>query len=90
MTFAPVVAIAELWDGDMTARTVNDCNVLLVRLDGVVHAYENRCAHLGVALSKGRLDGPVLTCSRQPPLAVWTSAAAAASIPRPLASGDLQ
>jgi toluene monooxygenase system protein E len=63
MAFAPVAAVAELWDRDITARSVDDCNVLLVRLDGAVYAYENRCAHLGVALSKGRLDGAVLTCS---------------------------
>ena len=63
MPFAPVMAAAELWDGDMTASTIGDCNVLLIRLDGAVYAYENRCAHLGTALSKGRLDGPVLTCS---------------------------
>src|SRR2546422_8304316 len=37
--------------------------VLLVRLDGDVYAYEDRCAHLGVPLSQGTLDGDVLTCS---------------------------
>jgi len=46
----------------MTARRVDGHDVLLVRLNGVVYAYENRCAHLGVALSEGRLDGSVLTC----------------------------
>ena len=62
MAFRPLIAATELWDGDMTARRVNGQDVLLVRLNGVVHAYENRCAHLGVALSEGRLDGIVLTC----------------------------
>jgi toluene monooxygenase system ferredoxin subunit len=63
MAFMPVLAAAELWDGDMTAVTIGGRDVLLVRLDGIVYAYENRCAHLGVALSEGRLDGHVLTCS---------------------------
>lgn len=62
MAFRPIIAATELWDGDMTARRVKGQDVLLVRLNGVVHAYENRCAHLGVALSEGRLDGNVLTC----------------------------
>ena len=62
MPFEPIIADAELWDGDMTAHRVDDRDLLLVRHNGVVYAYENRCAHLGVALSEGRLDGYVLTC----------------------------
>jgi toluene monooxygenase system ferredoxin subunit len=62
MLFMPIIATTELWDGDMTARRVNGLDVLLVRYNGVVSAYENRCAHMGVALSEGRLDGNVLTC----------------------------
>ncbi|HEV3191399.1 MAG TPA: MmoB/DmpM family protein, partial [Polyangiaceae bacterium] len=62
MAFRPIIAAAELWDGDMIARRVDGQDVLLVRLNGVVYAYENRCAHQGVALSEGRLDGYVLTC----------------------------
>ena len=62
MPFEPIFADAELWDGDMTARRVDGHDLLLVRHNGVVYAYENRCAHQGVALSEGRLDGYVLTC----------------------------
>ena len=62
MPFEPIIADAELWDGDMTARRIDGHDLLLVRHNGVVYAYENRCAHLGVALSEGRLDGYVLTC----------------------------
>ena len=62
MPFEPIIADAELWDGDMTAHRVDGRDLLLVRHNGVVYAYENRCAHLGVALSEGRLDGYVLTC----------------------------
>ncbi|HKV95685.1 MAG TPA: MmoB/DmpM family protein [Candidatus Angelobacter sp.] len=62
MPFEAIISDAELWDGDMTARRVDGHDVLLVRHNSVVYAYENRCAHLGVALSEGRLDGHVLTC----------------------------
>ena len=61
MAFRPIIAQL-IWDGDMIARRVDGLDVLLVRLNGVVYAYENRCAHQGVALSEGRLDGHVLTC----------------------------
>ena len=62
MPFKTIIADAELWDGDMTARRVDGHDLLIVRHNGVVYAYENRCAHLGVALSEGRLDRYVLTC----------------------------
>ena len=62
MAFSPIIAAAELWDGDTIARRVEGLDVLLVRLNGFVYAYENRCAHQGVALSEGRLEGNVLTC----------------------------
>lgn len=62
MAFSPIIAAAELWDGDTIARRVEGLDVLLVRLNGFVYAYENRCAHQGVALSEGRLERNVLTC----------------------------
>jgi len=62
MAFRPAVKLDELWEGDMAGVVVDGRKLLLVRLDGAVHAYENRCAHLGVALSEGQLAGATLTC----------------------------
>jgi len=53
----------ELWDGEMRSQVLAGRKVLVLRIGGHFHAYEDRCAHLGVALSSGRLDGHVLTCS---------------------------
>lgn len=53
----------DLWSGEMLGVCLHGRRVLLIHLDGEVHAYEDRCAHLGVALSGGRLAGGVLTCS---------------------------
>jgi 3-phenylpropionate/trans-cinnamate dioxygenase ferredoxin subunit len=36
--------------------------VLLVRVDGVLHAIANKCAHMACPLEGGRLDGHVITC----------------------------
>jgi len=63
MAFHRVIAVADLWNGDLVAADVGGTHVLLVKIDDVVHAYANRCAHLGVALSEGSLAGRVLTCS---------------------------
>jgi toluene monooxygenase system ferredoxin subunit len=52
-----------LWIGDMLAKVVDGQPIVLVRLDDAVHAYADRCVHMGVPLSQGRLDGTVLTCS---------------------------
>jgi toluene monooxygenase system ferredoxin subunit len=36
--------------------------VLFVNIEGVLHAYLDRCAHQGVELSRGKLEGRTLTC----------------------------
>ena len=62
MTFAKAAMLEELWGGELTRVLVGSRPVLLVRTGDRVVAYEDRCAHLGVPLSQGRLDGDVLTC----------------------------
>src|SRR5687768_13404402 len=62
MVARPAAAVDDLWDDDMTGVVVAGCPVLLVRLDGVVRAYVDRCPHLGVTLSTGGLAGGVITC----------------------------
>ena len=61
--YQAVGVMDDLWNGELLAASVDGVAVLVVRIDDAVHAYEDRCAHLGVELSKGTLDGRVLTCS---------------------------
>jgi toluene monooxygenase system ferredoxin subunit len=63
MTAHRVAALADLWIGDLVPAQVAGTRVLVVRLGDEVRAYLDRCAHLGVALSEGTLEGGVLTCS---------------------------
>lgn len=63
MAFVRIAAVDDLWCGEMRGYVVRGKKVLLVRIEGAIYAYENRCAHQGVPLSKGRLEGRVLTCS---------------------------
>jgi toluene monooxygenase system ferredoxin subunit len=51
-----------LWDGEMVGVDVGGLPVLLVAVEGQVHAFEDRCLHQQVKLSTGRLEGCVLTC----------------------------
>jgi toluene monooxygenase system ferredoxin subunit len=63
MTVHRVAALAELWAGDLVPARVAGARLVMVRIGDEVHAYEDRCTHLGVALSEGTLEGSVLTCS---------------------------
>jgi toluene monooxygenase system ferredoxin subunit len=63
MSFEAVLPDDELWAGEMRGLLVQGRRVLLVRTDGAVCAYADRCAHLGVPLSQGKLEAGVITCS---------------------------
>jgi toluene monooxygenase system ferredoxin subunit len=63
MSFIKAATLDDLWIGEKLGVVVGGRPVLLVNIEGVVCAYEDRCRHKGVALSLGRLDGHVLTCS---------------------------
>ena|SRR5579859_1655976 len=63
MAFRRVAALDELWDGEMTALEIGGQAVLLVNVEGGIHAYADSCPHLGTRLSRGSLRRNVLTCS---------------------------
>jgi toluene monooxygenase system ferredoxin subunit len=62
VSFQRAAALGELWEGELKGVVVGGAKVLLVRLADGVRAYEDRCAHKGVALSEGRLADGALTC----------------------------
>ena len=63
MSFVEVESAEGFWPGELKAARAADVPILLVNVAGEIRAYEDRCAHQGVALSKGRLEGTALTCS---------------------------
>lgn len=63
MSFVEVLSESELWIGEMRPVQVAGRRVLLLRTERGVHAYEDRCPHLGYPLSRGKLEGDTLTCS---------------------------
>lgn len=62
--WAEAMPLDELWEGDMAGVTVDGKPVLLVNVDGQVHAYANRCPHQAWKLDEGDLDGSRLICAR--------------------------
>ena len=63
MSWRQVMGVDDLWIGEMRAETVEGRPVLLVNVEGQIRAFEDRCAHQGIPLSRGRLLAGVLTCA---------------------------
>ena len=72
MAFECVMAEDELWEGEMLTSRVGGKRILLLREQGIVYAYEDRCPHQAVALSAGRYERGRITCSAHS----WVFAAA--------------
>jgi len=62
MTRFRAATLAELPASGLVPRLVAGRKLLLVRIGDSVSAYEDRCAHLGLPLSGGRLEGNSLFC----------------------------
>jgi nitrite reductase/ring-hydroxylating ferredoxin subunit len=58
-----VATLAELPEGGMRAVTVANVEILLTRVNGVVHAMGNRCGHMNASLAEGALAGQIVTCA---------------------------
>jgi 3-phenylpropionate/trans-cinnamate dioxygenase ferredoxin subunit len=62
--FIAVARADELRDGEMKKVEVDGRELLLARVEGVYYAIEDRCPHMGGDLSKGSLQGSVVTCPK--------------------------
>jgi nitrite reductase/ring-hydroxylating ferredoxin subunit/uncharacterized membrane protein len=60
--FVPVLAEAELREGELRRVEANGTPVLLVRRNGLIRAIAETCAHLGGPLAEGRLEGGSVVC----------------------------
>lgn len=60
--FVEVCDEATLWEGEMQSFDVGDDEVLVISIDGVLHAYQGTCPHQHISLVEGTLEGTVLTC----------------------------
>lgn len=63
MSWKAVLREEELWIGEKLGLEIEGQKLLLVNVEGAVHAFEDRCAHQSWPLSRGQLQGRELTCS---------------------------
>ena len=59
-----VASIDDLSEGTMKKYQVQDTEILIARIGGKYYATQNKCPHFGGDLSKGKLEGNVVTCPR--------------------------
>jgi 3-phenylpropionate/trans-cinnamate dioxygenase ferredoxin subunit len=64
MVFTKVGEITEVPAGAMKFYAVGDREILVLNVNGTYYAMNNKCPHMGGDLSKGTLQGIVLTCPR--------------------------
>ena len=64
MAKVKVAAINEIPVNSMRKFEVNGTTVLVANVAGSFYAIADRCTHLGGSLSKGELNGKVVTCPR--------------------------
>ena len=62
IAFVEVGERDDLWIGEMRRCDVSGQPVLLLNVDGEIHAYADACPHQAVSLSEGEFDGRRLTC----------------------------
>jgi len=54
----------EIENGTMKEISVDGREILLARADDQYYATDNRCPHMGGNLSRGKLEGTVVTCPK--------------------------
>jgi 3-phenylpropionate/trans-cinnamate dioxygenase ferredoxin subunit len=60
--FTEVAKTGDLGDGTMKTVRAGGRDLLLARVGEQYYAAENRCPHMGGDLSKGTLEGTIVTC----------------------------
>ncbi len=59
-----VASIDDLPEGTMKKYQVQDTETLIAKIGGKYYATQNNCPHFGGDLSKGKLEGSIVTCLR--------------------------
>jgi 3-phenylpropionate/trans-cinnamate dioxygenase ferredoxin subunit len=64
MSYVKAVERLEVPKGAMKAVRLHDKEILVANVDGAYYAIDGRCPHAKADLSKGTLEGSILTCPR--------------------------
>ena len=62
--FTRIVNANDLNEGTMRKFQVQGTEILIARIEGKYYAAQTKCPHFGGDLSKGKLEGTIVTCPR--------------------------
>jgi nitrite reductase/ring-hydroxylating ferredoxin subunit len=57
-----VAKLSDIDEGKTHCVKIDGLKVLMTKINGDVHAIENRCSHLGLSMEKGELKNGVIEC----------------------------
>lgn len=60
--FSEVCRTNDLTDGTMKRVNMQDKDIILARVEGKFYAADGRCPHMHAYLSRGTLNGTIVTC----------------------------
>lgn len=63
MTLLEVARLSEIPIGSKKQVEVSGLEILLVNVEGKIHAIDDRCGHMNAPLSMGVLEGNVIECA---------------------------
>jgi nitrite reductase/ring-hydroxylating ferredoxin subunit len=64
MSFTEVGQVNEVPTGTMKSYSIGGKQILIANIDGKLYAINDVCTHAGGDLSKGKLEGKIVTCPR--------------------------
>jgi 3-phenylpropionate/trans-cinnamate dioxygenase ferredoxin subunit len=64
MSFIKAAMTTDIPSGGMKGFSINGKNILISNIDGKFYAINGTCTHMGGDLTKGKLEGSVVTCPR--------------------------
>ncbi len=64
MEYLEVGKTGEIGEGEMKAYKIQDNNILVANYNGNYYAIGGKCTHMNGDLSKGKLEGKIVTCPR--------------------------
>jgi 3-phenylpropionate/trans-cinnamate dioxygenase ferredoxin component len=60
--FTEVMKTGDLTDGMMKRVVLGEQDIIIARVEGKFYAAQGRCPHMRAYLSRGKLNGTVVTC----------------------------
>ena len=64
MLYEKVAQVSELKPGEKKKISLNQKDILLVNIDNVIYAVDNKCPHMGGSLAEGNLNGSQIVCPK--------------------------